>query len=675
MNSKKYLIGLLALLTMAGCSSDDTLPIDGSEAIISDGKPRYLSVNLTDVNGSSSMGRTARATTNATSFTSGSNTEDSIRNVRFYFFNADGTAAHVKYTTTESGTGYVNYVDWTPTDDKQNNQKEQQTDGSYNVEDTLASTIVISTPEGDKLPTKMMAVANFTTYDVSKITASNTIFGDKYKSSLSLSEVRALTDDYAAKANASENQQFVMTNAVYRSNDGERVSTTSILGTNLAEQKGTTEDDIKTAKKDAMTHPVKIYIERNVAKVAIDIKDTDKSTVKIGDDDVTLYSVVVVSDKDKKNETYNEKEISVKESGATSSTTYKYYFRPIGWALTATTEKAYLSKHIQTSWEFTNWTTGGGSATAWSDETNHRSYWAQNVFTGDKEDFTSENNSGLVYGKTYKDCNLAFDNGFTYTNENAATSTSGVCRTYPTQAVVAGTLVRSSDGSKYEEATLCEYEGTYYADTVDIKKVMANKIQLYIKLTSTQDGGTETTTMHQLTADDYELVSTTQFNKTMGQGSLTSQESDPRYPAKLCIKALEIDEDGTCTLKYKDGDEYKEYSGKLYTHEATTAEGETRDDLLNILKSTGQALIYKNGMTYYSFKIPHLAAKDNGSIGIVRNHLYQCSVSKVVGFGTPVLDPSEVIYPETPIDIETYIAAQVNILSWKNVTKDINLGE
>ena len=64
-----------------------------------------------------------------------------------------------------------------------------------------------------------------------------------------------------------------------------------------------------------------------------------------------------------------------------------------------------------------------------------------------------------------------------------------------------------------------------------------------------------------------------------------------------------------------------------------------------------------------------------GLFGVVRNHIYQVNINKVQGLGTPVANPTEIIYPETPKDEDYYIAAKINILEWKRVTQEVNLGE
>lgn len=97
-------------------------------------------------------------------------------------------------------------------------------------------------------------------------------------------------------------------------------------------------------------------------------------------------------------------------------------------------------------------------------------------------------------------------------------------------------------------------------------------------------------------------------------------------------------------------------------------------------------------MTYYFLDIRHLAspeiegltpdkegykvadaAKVPGFYGVVRNHVYKTTINSVFGLGTPVYDPDEVIIPQIPKDEEVYLAAEINILSWRIVDHGYDL--
>lgn len=87
------------------------------------------------------------------------------------------------------------------------------------------------------------------------------------------------------------------------------------------------------------------------------------------------------------------------------------------------------------------------------------------------------------------------------------------------------------------------------------------------------------------------------------------------------------------------------------------------------------AKVWKDGMTYYYADVKHLGkANSAGEFGIVRNHSYKVAITGVKGWGTPVYDPNQnVEKPVKPTDKETYIAAEINVLSWRVVSQDVTL--
>lgn len=88
------------------------------------------------------------------------------------------------------------------------------------------------------------------------------------------------------------------------------------------------------------------------------------------------------------------------------------------------------------------------------------------------------------------------------------------------------------------------------------------------------------------------------------------------------------------------------------------------------------ARIYKSGMTYYFTNIKHLgAAGKTAEYGLVRNHIYKIDVTNIKGFGTPVYDPNHKFDPVIPEDVKTYLAAKLNVLSWRVVSQSVELGK
>ena len=82
-----------------------------------------------------------------------------------------------------------------------------------------------------------------------------------------------------------------------------------------------------------------------------------------------------------------------------------------------------------------------------------------------------------------------------------------------------------------------------------------------------------------------------------------------------------------------------------------------------------------DGMTYYYTDIRHFGSAGSASeFGVVRNHVYKVNISNISGFGTPVYDSDlDVNTPERPMNTNTYVAAQVRILSWKVVRNDYSV--
>lgn len=90
----------------------------------------------------------------------------------------------------------------------------------------------------------------------------------------------------------------------------------------------------------------------------------------------------------------------------------------------------------------------------------------------------------------------------------------------------------------------------------------------------------------------------------------------------------------------------------------------------DLKKDIAPALVYKGGRTYFFTDVKHL----NDTYGVVRNHYYDVNIKSISGLGTPVPDASAELDPELPIgDESTYLATEINILSWNVVSSDIDL--
>lgn len=110
------------------------------------------------------------------------------------------------------------------------------------------------------------------------------------------------------------------------------------------------------------------------------------------------------------------------------------------------------------------------------------------------------------------------------------------------------------------------------------------------------------------------------------------------------------------------------------TEEASSYTDVPKETFQNLMNEE-PAQIRKDGKAYYFIPIRHLGTdpKKLGYYGIVRNHVYSINIQNMYGFGTPVFDPSKVIDPTIPSNDATYLAARINVLSWRVVKYNADL--
>lgn len=296
-------MSMLTSLFFAGCSQDEIAP-NGEDNGNGEARTSYMAVNLV------SSGNSTRV---AEGYEDGTSEENKVSKVRFYFFNGSGSAVPVKL----NGTQRVNYYDWTPPKDSQEEDKGSGGNGNY-IESIVKATIVINTAEGDRIPQRIAAILN----------PSITTLGDGSKD---LDKLKEIYRDYAA-SDLTASGSFVMFNAVY-AKDNTAYSTALIEAKNLCK-----------TKEDALHNPVTIKVERNVAKVKVTLDPG------IGFDQ---DNKLLLKDKEGNNIIVKDKQV---------------YLKLNGWDLTAESKQTRLVKKI-------NPNAGGGD---WWDGTD-RTFWAINA--------------------------------------------------------------------------------------------------------------------------------------------------------------------------------------------------------------------------------------------------------------------------------------------------------
>lgn len=548
-------MSVLVSLFLAGCSQEEIAP-NGEDNGNGEANTSYMAVNLVS---SDVMGTRA-----AQGYEDGSEAENHVTKVRFYFFNGVGGAVNVKL---QNGS-YVNYYDWTPGD-------EDQSDGTNtgdDIESKLKATIVINTKAGDGIPQRIAAVLNPTGLD---------------NNSKSLTDLKAVVADYAASG-LTQKGAFVMFNSV--GGGGKDFSTTLIEKKHLCK-----------TEAEALTNPVTIHVERSVAKVRVTL-DSD-----LGFSDNKL----ALKDKDSKD---------LKVGGE------QVYLQLDGWGLTAETSEGRLIKKINPGWEGTWW------------YTSYRSFWAINSMTATNR-YHSYNDISTSFGK---------DNVL-YTNENAQLTDIGGAAgqaTERTKFILKGKLCKANG----DAFTIVRHIGAHFADSPS--ETEAENLKELKK-----------SILGQLSANGYNYYySTTEGRKQIGEGDLkiviaTQEENEDSK--NNCYVYAQLTTDAAAKTWYTSLE-----GGTAIENAATEIDGKLANEEI-----VDRALVWNSGMTYYYQKIKHL----NDFEGVVRNHIYAINVKKIAGLGTPVYKPDEIIYPEHPEENDHYIAAQINILSWRVVDEDYEL--
>jgi hypothetical protein len=79
-------------------------------------------------------------------------------------------------------------------------------------------------------------------------------------------------------------------------------------------------------------------------------------------------------------------------------------------------------------------------------------------------------------------------------------------------------------------------------------------------------------------------------------------------------------------------------------------------------------------MSYYTVDIEHLGNNEITNYAVVRNHSYVITVDGIKGLGTPVYDANNnVATPTEPEETSSYVAARINVLSWRIVNQNVTL--
>lgn len=300
-----------------------------------------------------------------------------------------------------------------------------------------------------------------------------------------------------------------------------------------------------------------------------------------------------------------------------------------GWGVADENGKAELVKQVNTAWNDENL-----GISVWTSPDYHRCFWTSSVAfaagTGAEGNAPVNHSYNDFAARKLTDCAYTLPNAPTSVNADPYASTL-------TKMVLATHLVYK-DGENYKPAEICQYRGQEYLHVNDVKTEVANNFaDYYIK-----KGNTRT----KLQSSDIEFT--------------TDVTGIKDYQVVATLRTLAAGE----SLQKKTGT----------TEEASSYTDVPKETFQNLMNEE-PAQIRKDGKAYYFIPIRHLGTdpKKLGYYGIVRNHVYSINIQNMYGFGTPVFDPSKVIDPTIPSNDATYLAARINVLSWRVVKYNADL--
>lgn len=407
-----------------------------------------------------------------------------------------------------------------------------------------------------------------------------------------------------------DDTHFMMSNSTYEE-AGNDVCTTQLTGKTYA------------SSGDAEKNPVNVYVERVNAKVNANVVGTnfEKETADVIFDGINM--------KDNQKTKVGVLTLA-KEDGTSDKKDIFAYI--VGWGLASENGKAELFKLIDTQ-KFTDEILG---IYPWSTPDYHRSFWSLSVPFGGTG---ADKNEPLNY--KFSDYTHPLGEAV-YTLPNTPKEVIDDAHVYDntlTKFVVAARLAYKDADGNLKPAEICEYKGQEFLGTDNLKKTFVKEISRFYKKVSAPGE-----------PDKYENLTPSDITFTTTAPSGTQAKN---YEVFATLANPDI------TLYEQKGGVWNEVTDKSVVY--------------NMLQGT-PAEVRTGGMAYYYTTIKHLGKKGKlGEYGIVRNHSYQISLNSIKGFGTPVYNPEKIIVPAIPSNDKTYLAAKINVLSWRVVPSQVDL--
>lgn len=413
---------------------------------------------------------------------------------------------------------------------------------------------------------------------------------------------------------------YVMSNSVYMDGANKMVDAVPLTAAN-----------IKTSSEEAIAAPINIYVERIAAKVVLTASGKVAGTTNIFDTQKNSSAVGTL----------------------TSLNDVDVYVQLHGWELYNDYTTSNLLKNIE------NWDIATLGLT-WNDIPYYRCYWAESQDTAINDSFSweyktpSDKGFPTAYGfNVASSANYTDGSTYTYCGENTnqvvLDGEGKVTSDLRTKVILKGQLMQKISETTYEPLELARWYGTEYAGKDALKIAVANSLKYILYYYDTASG-------KQVSIEPGDL-------ECIWGGDV----DDPK------AKAYEVYFQLSTTGENKTWSQYSSEHG--YTSFGDVANGVNTANTNAYLMGVEPALLYTEGQTYYIVDIEHLGTA-GAKYGVVRNHVYQIDINSIKGYGSPVyIGTSNIVTPpDYPTEDESsYVAAKINVLSWKVVKQRVDI--
>ncbi len=612
----------LAGAALCACSSDDLLS-DGSEQKVFENDKAYMTVSINDVG---SMSTKASGSEENEGFEPGGTDEYSVTNAHFYFYDSDGN--------------YVSRAEvWNGGD------ADVDPDTDPNIDFKGNTVIVLKGLTSRNYPKYMVTVLN----QPSDFIAAETL--DELQTEL------ASDEDLSIMLNTEDKKDFTMSTSSYYRTDVDGHYFVTPLEPDYFYEDPT--DDYLTE------NAVDVYVERLAAKVTVKVDGSLTSTTL--DDGTLLYEVDATvageDNDDEDNDAIGDDHLYVKING---------------WKLDATAKYSNIVKNIADVSTWPN-TADGDLHFVWNDPDDFRSYWGMSFNYDTKEseypttavidETTGEQSTTgtdlcdyLDYTNLNDLNNMGSDEYCGENTHDILNNTYALSSKY-SPAITTVLLSATVCNAAGTGVNLIRYNGELFTKTAYLNEVLrdltnSGDLNAY---SLSQEGGN-----YIYTHIDANYVGL----ETMGDGKVKvvfNYASVGDLPGgDLYYDTFETDQDGN----------------EIFT--AYT--DETLSDITEALKTWNEnnteVNAYVGGEMYYLIPIEHLDDNylDSGVLqeanyGVVRNHHYVLTITKLLNLGRGVYDPDEIIVPNPGDYNDEYyhVNTKVNIVSWKLVEQNVEL--